>query len=177
MNNKRNTLLFVAGVGQVITSIVSAISLVLVSLFVEVIDVSLRIRLYNSKLYAFSPQLGERLLTLVFILIFIVLSLLMFTSFASGLIYLNASKENKNVFNNKALIVASAIVNILFVIPAMYGVLAIIAQVIDKKCVNNDNNTLDEDTKNKINQLKQLKNEGHIDQKEFIDMLTKILVE
>ena len=71
MKNNRNTLLFIAGVAHIVRSIVSAVLLVLVSLFIEIIDVALKISIFRSKLYSYSPELGEKLLSIVVCLVLI----------------------------------------------------------------------------------------------------------
>jgi len=178
MKNNRNTLLLMAGIGHIIKSVICAIALILVSLCIEIIDVSLKLSIFRSKLYAYSPELGEKLITVVIVAIFIYLSLSMFLSFASGLVCIDQSKVGTNALTNRKLVMALSLINLSLINGIIASVLALISLLVDKKQpdgIKEDNN--DHILQNKINELKKLKDEKVISQKEFLEMLTKLLVE
>lgn len=177
MKNNRNTLLFIAGLAHIVKSIVSAVLLVLVSLCVEIIDVSLKISVFRSKLYSYSPELGEKLLTIVMVAIFVVLSLHMFLSFGMGLLCLDQSKLGSKPLTNRGALVVLAVVNCVLVNGWLYNALVFVSLITDKHQPDGEKIEDNENLKIKINELKTLKDDNVITQKEFIDMVTKILVE
>lgn len=177
MKNNRNTLLFISGIAHIVKSIVSAVLLIIVSLCVEIIDVSLKISVFRSKLYSYSPELGEKLLTIVMVAIFVVLSLHMFLSFAMGLVCLDQSKLGSKPLTNRGVIVVLAVINSILINGILFNGLAIASLVVDKNQPNGDKIENNEQLKGKIVELKKLKDDNVITQKEFIDLVTKILVE
>ena len=178
MKNNRNTLLLMAGIGHIVKSVVCAIALVLVSLFIEVIDVSLKLSVFRSKLYAYSPELGEKLITLVVVAIFVYLSLSMFLSFATGLVCIDQSKMGIAPLSNRKAVITLSLINISLLNGIVACVLALISLVVDKNqpdaVKENDHDIV---LHSKINELKKLKEDKVITQKEFLEMLTKLLVE
>ena len=177
MKNNRNTLLFITGIAHIVKSIVSAVLLVLVSLCVEIIDVSLKISVFRSKLYSYSPELGEKLLSLVMVAIFVVLSLHMFLSFAMGLVCLDQSKLGAKPLTNRGVIVVLAVINTVLFNGIVFNGLAIVSLVVDKHQPQGELIVNNEQLRIKISELKKLKDDNVITQKEFIDMVTKVLVE
>lgn len=177
MKNNRNTLLFITGLAHIVKSIVSAVLLVLVSLCVEIIDVSLKISVFRSKLYSYSPELGEKLLTIVMVAIFVVLSLHMFLSFGMGLLCLDQSKLGAKPLTNRGALVVLSVVNCVLLNGLLYNILVFAALITDKHQPDGEKVENNEQLRVKIEELKKLKDDNVITQKEFIDMVTKILVE
>ena len=178
MKNNRNTLLLISGIGHIVKSIFNALALVLVSLCVEMIDVSLKISIFRSKLYAYSPELGEKLITLVVVAIFVYLSLNMFLSFAMGLVCIDQSKLGSNPLTARGAIITLATINTLLLNGIVFNGLAIASLVVDKNQPDGVKlEQSDDNLKYKINELKKLKEEKVISQKEFIELVTKLLVE
>ena len=178
MKNNRNTLLLISGIGYIIKSVVCAICLILVSLCIEMIDVSLKLSVFRSKLYAYSPELGEKLITFVIVAIFVYLSLSVFLSFASGLICIDQSKLGTAPLTNRKAIIVMSIINLSLLNGILSCVLALVSLVADKNQpdgIKQEDN--DDNLKLKINELKKLKEDKVISQKEFLDMLTRLLVE
>lgn len=178
MKNNRNTLLLISGIGYIVKSVVCALVLVLVALSIEIIDVSLKLSVFRSKLYAYSPALGEKLITIVVVAIFVVLSLSMFLSFAAGLVCIDQAKLGAEPLTNRKVVITLAIVNMSLLNGLVSCVLALVAMVLDKKQPDGIKEENDDDNlKIKISELKKLKEDKVITQKEFLDMLTKLLVE
>lgn len=177
MKNNRNTLLFISGIAHIVKSIVSAILLILVSLCVEIIDVALKISVFRSKLYSYSPELGEKLLSIVMVAIFVYLSLNIFLSFAMGLVCLDQSKLGAKPLTNRGVIVVLSVINCVLLNGIIFNGLAIASLVVDKHQPDGEKSENNEQLKAKIVELKKLKDDNVITQKEFIDMVTKILVE
>ena len=177
MKNNRNTLLLIAGIAHIVKSIVSALLLVLVSLCVEIIDVSLKISVFRSKLYSYSPELGEKLITVVIVAIFVYLSLNIFLSFGMGLVCLDQSKLGSKPLINRGVIIVLSVINSVLLNGLVFNALAVISLVVDKHQPDGEKTETNEELRQKIDELKKLKEENVITQKEFIDMVTKILVE
>ena len=178
MKNNRNTLLFISGVAHIVRSIVSAGLLILISLSVEIIDVALKISIFRSKLYAYSPELGENLLTIVIVAIFVYLSLNIFLSFGMGLLCLDQSKLGAEPLTNRGAIVVLSVINCILLNGIVFNALAITSLIVDKHKPGEEQPEKDDkELHTKINELKKLKDDKVITQKEFIDMVTKILVE
>ena len=177
MKNNRNTLLLIAGIAHIVMSVVNALLLILVSLCVEIIDVALKISVFSSKLYSFSPELGEKLLTIVIVAIFIYLSLNMFLSFGMGLVCIDQSKLGSNPLTNRGLIIILSVINSILLNGVVFNLLAGASLVVDKHQPNGEKVETNEELRQKIEELKKLKEDNVISQKEFIDMVTKILVE
>ena len=178
MKNNRNTLLLIAGIAQIIKSVVCAIGLVLVSIFMEVIDTYLKINMYKSQFYAYSSQLGEKVITFVIFGILIYLSLCMFMSFASGIVCINQSNVGNNPLTSKRAIIVLNIINIMILNVIAFSVVGLIALVVDKqKSDKVEDEKSNSQINEKINELKKLKDDKVISQKEFVEMLTKLLVE
>ena len=177
MKNNRNTLLLITGIGQIIKSIVCAIGLILVSVFMEVIDTYLKINMYRSQFYAYSSQLGEKVITFVIFGILIYLSICMFMSFASGILCINQAGKGNNPLNYRKAVIVLNIVNIVLLNTIAFGIVGLVALVADKHQPDGDKEEgLSSQDKAKIEELKKLKEDKAISQKEFIEMLTKILV-
>lgn len=178
MKNSRNTLLFIAGTAHIVKSIVSAILLILVSLCIEIIDVSLKIVIFRSKLYSYSPELGEKLLTFIIVAIFVYLSLNIFLSFGMGLLCLDQSKLGAKPLTNRGVIVVLSVINCILLNGIIFNALAISSLIIDKHQTESaENEIASEQLRVKICELKKLKDDKVITQKEFIEMVTKVLVE
>ena len=177
MKNNRNTLLLIAGIGYIIKSIVCMVALVIVSLCIEMIDVSLKLKMFTSDFYAYSPELGERLMTLIIVAIFVFLSLSMFLSFATGLVCIDQSKLGAEKLTNRTAIIVLSIINMILINGIVFVIISLSALIVDKNQPDGYKDSVDENLKNKINELKKLKEDKVISQKEFLDMLTKLLVE
>lgn len=179
MRNNRSTLLLISGIAHIVKSIVSAIALVLVSCCVEIIDVAIKISVFRSKLYAYAPDLGESLLTIIIVAIFVYLSLNIFLSFGMGLLCLDQSKLGSKPLTNRGAIIVLSVINSVLLNGLLFNMLALTSLVVDKHQPDGEEslNNTDNNLKQKINELKQLKEEKVITQKEFIEMVTKLLVE
>lgn len=177
MKNNRNTLLLISGIAHIVRSIVSAVLLVLVSVCVEIIDVALKISVFRSKLYSYSPELGEKLLTIVIVAIFVYLSLQMFLSFAMGLVCIDQSKLGSKPLTNRGVVIVLAVINSVLLNGIVFNALAISSLIVDKHQPDGEGVARNEEFKQKIDELKKLKDDNVISQKEFIDMVTKVLVE
>ena len=177
MKNNRNTLLLISGIAHIVKSIISAILLILVSLCVEIIDVALKISVFRSKLYAYSPELGEKLLTIVIVAIFVYLSLNIFLSFAMGLVCLDQAKLGSKPLTNRGVVVVLSVINSVLLNGLIFNGLAIASLIVDKHQLDGEKVETNAIYKEKIEELKKLKDDNVITQKEFVDMVTKILVE
>lgn len=177
MKNNRNTLLLIGGIGYIIKSIVCMLALVIVSLCIEMIDTSLKLKMFTSDFYAYSPKLGETLMSLIVIAIFVYLSLSMFLSFATGIVCIDQSKLGSEKLTNRTVIIVLSLVNMVLLNGGVFAILNLVALVVDRNQPDGVKVGLDENTKNKIEELKKLKEEKVITQKEFVEMLTKLLVE
>lgn len=177
MKNNRNTLLLIGGIGYIIKSIVCMIALILVALSIEMIDASLKLKMFTSDFYAYSPKLGEALMSFIIIAIFVYLSLTMFLSFATGLVCIDQSKLGTEQLTNRTVVIVLSIINISLLNGLTFAILNLVALVVDKNQPDGVKEGLDENTKNRIEELKKLKEDQVISQKEFIEMLTKLLVE
>ena len=177
MKNNRNTLLLITGIAHIVKSIVSAVLLVVVSTCVEIIDVVLKISVFTSKLYSYSPELGERLLTIVMVAIFVYLSLNMFLSFAMGLVCIDQSKLGSKPLTNRGVVVVLSVINTVLLNGVIFNALAISSLIVDKHQPDGEKIERNEEYKQKIDELKKLKEDNVITQKEFIEMVTKVLVE
>ena len=175
--NNRNTLLLITGIAHIVKSIVSAALLILVSLCVEIIDVALKISVFRSKLYSYSPELGEKLLTIVIVAIFVYLSLNIFLSFAMGLVCIDQSKLGSKPLTNRGAVIVLSVINSVLFNGIVFNALAITSLVVDKHQPDGEQVERNEEFKQKIDELKKLKDDNVISQKEFIDMVTKVLVE
>jgi len=177
MKNNRNTLLLIGGIGYIIKSIMCMIALVVVSLCIEMIDVFLKIEIYTSNFYALSPKHGETLMTLIIVAIFVYLSVSMFLSFATGLVCIDQSRLGSEKLTNRTVIIVLSLVNLVLLNGGVFAILNLVALIVDKNQPDGVKVGLDENTKKKIEELKKLKEDKVITQKEFVEMLTKLLVE
>jgi hypothetical protein len=177
MKDNRNTLLFIGGIGYIIKSIICMIALILVALSIEMIDTSLKLKMFTSDFYADSPKLGEAFMSFTIIAIFVYLSLTMFLSFATGLVCIDQSKLESEPLTNRTAIVVMSLVNAILLNGIIFAILNLVALIVDKNQPGGVKEGIDENTKTKIEELKKLKEDKVISQKEFIEMLTKLLVE
>ena len=106
------------------------------------------------------------------------MSLSVFLSFASGLICIDQSKLGTAPLTNRKAIIVMSIINLSLLNGILSCVLALVSLVADKNQpdgIKQEDN--DDNLKLKINELKKLKEDKVISQKEFLDMLTRLLVE
>jgi len=181
MKNNRNTLLMVAGIMQIVKSVVSVLLLVIVSTSLDVIDSALRVAIFRSPLYAYNPQAGEKFMMMIVIFIFLYLGFSVILNSVSGIIYIDQSKLGTEQLTMRRWIAILSSVNLLLFTAPLASILGIVALVADK----NQPDAFDKDEneeysirlKQKIEELKKLKEDKSISKQEFLDTLTKILVE
>ena len=102
----------------------------------------------------------------------------MFASFASGIVCINQSNLGNGPLTSKKAIIVLNIINIVLFNAVAFSVVGLVSLVVDKHQSNTDNEVKSDVAINaKINELKKLKDDKVISQKEFIEMLTKLLVE
>lgn len=177
--NNRNTLLLISGITQIIKSFAYCIAMLLTSICFDVIDLTIRRKIYLTTTYAIKPELGEKIITLITIGIFVYLALAIIINFASGMIFFLESKRGKNELKNRNLVVVMAIISIFTLNGFVPNILSLIALLIDKKQPNSEmKETInDHNLKVKVNEILTLKNEKSITYKEYIELLTKVLTE
>ena len=181
MKNNRNTLLLVAGLMQIVKSVVSALLLVIVSTSLDVIDSSLRVAVFRSPLYSYNPQAGEKLMMMIIIFIFLYLGFSIILNSVSGLIYIDQSKLGTEPLTMRKWIAILSSVNLLIFTSVIASILGLVALVVDKNQPDafekHENDEYPIRLKQKIEELKKLKEDKSISKQEFLDTLTKILVE
>ncbi len=176
--NNRNTLLLIAGVTQIIKSFAYCVAMLLTSICFDVIDLTIRRKIYLTDTYAIKPQLGEKLITLIIVGIFLYLTVAIALNFISGIICFQESKRGNKPLKNRSLLISLAVISVLTFNTLFASVLTFVALVIDK---NQPESEFNEDLtspqlKARVNEIQKLKDDGSITNKEYIEMLTKLLV-
>lgn len=180
MKNNRNTILLTAGIMQIVKSVLMCILLVVVSVSIEIIDSWLRVKVFLSSLYAYNSQAGEKLVTLIIVLIFVLLGIMIILNAISGYLCIDQSKLGTSPLTARRGIMVVVGLNF-FLFSPVSAVLMFVALVVDKNQPEPfDKNEIDMQSvrlKNKIEEAKKLKESKDISKQEFLDMVTKILVE
>lgn len=177
MKNNRNTLLLISGIGFVVNSVVNMVLLLLVSLFHEIVEAYIKLEIVSSGLYAYSPNLAETFATTIFIMLFAILCISMLLSFETGIICIGQSNLGAEKLTKRNLVIILSIINLVLLNGAVFAILGLVSLLIDKNQPNDEKIFNAEDVKIKINELKKLKEDKVITQKEFLDLVTKLLVE
>ena len=94
-----------------------------------------------------------------------------------GLLCLDQSKLGAEPLTNRGAIVVLSVINCILLNGIVFNALAITSLIVDKNKTDEEQEPDNEQLHIKINELKKLKEDKVITQKEFIDMVTKILVE
>ena len=94
-----------------------------------------------------------------------------------GLVCLDQSKLGAKPLTNRGVIVVLAVINTVLFNGIVFNGLAIVSLVVDKHQPQGELIVNNEQLRIKISELKKLKDDNVITQKEFIDMVTKVLVE
>ena len=177
--NNRNTLLLIGGVVQIIKSFAYCVAMLFTSLFFDVIDLTIRRKIYLTKTYAVKPELGEKLITLITVGIFLYLGVAIILNFASGIVYLEESKRGNAPLKNRVLIVSLSTVSVLTLNAFVPCLLAVVALLIDKSQPEEElrEKVNDKVLHSKVKEIQKLKDEKKITSKEYIDLLTKVLTE
>lgn len=179
MKNNRNTLLLISGIMYLIKSVLSCVVLVVVSVSLDVVDSSIRLKIYNSPLYNFNQHSAENLLTLSLVLMFVFIGLAIILNAACGYVCLDQSKSGTNPLSRRKTIITLSGFNIFLGFSIAAGVLSLVALLCDKnqpdaiKTEDEYSNKL----KQKIDEVKKLRENGTLSKQEFLDVLTKILVQ
>jgi len=98
-------------------------------------------------------------------------------SFATGLVCIDQSRLGSEKLTNRTVIIVLSLVNLVLLNGGVFAILNLVALIVDKNQPDGVKVGLDENTKKKIEELKKLKEDKVITQKEFVEMLTKLLVE
>lgn len=177
--NNRNTLLLIAGVTQIIKSFAYCVLMLLTSICFDIIDLTIRRYIYLTTTYAIKPELGEKIITLLTVGIFLYLGVAITINFASGIIFFQESKRGKSALKNRSLIISLAVVSVLTLNALIPCVLAMVALLIDKAQPDGDYKDVvnAQNLKIKVNEVQKLKDNKNISSKEYIDLLTKVLTE
>ncbi len=176
--NNRNTLLLVAGVTQIIKSFVYCVAMLITSLCFDVIDLTIRRHIYLTTTYALKPELGEKLITLIVIAIFLYLSIAIMLNFASGIIYLQESKGGNAPLKNRVLLISMMVLSVITLNTLFASILVLIALLVDKQQPESEfkEELSSDQLKARVTEIQNLKEQGAITKQEYIDMLTKLLV-
>lgn len=177
--NNRNTLLLIAGVTQIVKSFAYCVLMLMTSLFFDVIDLTIRRMIYLTTTYAIKPEMGEKLITLITVGIFLYLGVAIVLNFASGILFLEESKRGNEQLRFRSGIIALSTVSVLTLNACVPCILAIIALIVDKsqpedEVVKKFDNI---ELQGKVNEIQKLKDEKKITKQEYIDLLTKVLTE
>lgn len=176
MKNNRNTLLMVAGIMHIVRSVVCTVILVLVSTSLDVLDSALRLKIYRSDLYAYNTQAGEKLLAMIVIFIFLYLGFSIILNSVTGFIYLDQSKLGTAPLTMRKWIAIMFSVNIVLSMAIVPSVLAGVSLLVDKNQPDpfESPDAYSIHLKQKVNEIKKLKEDKTISRQEFLDMLTKM---
>lgn len=176
MKNNRNTLLMIAGIMHIVRSVVCTVIMVLVSTSLDVLDTALRLKIYRSNLYAYNTQAGEKLLVMIIIFIFLYLGFSIILNSVTGFIYLDQSKLGTAPLTMRKWIALMFSVNLVLQVAIIPSILSCVALLVDKNQPD-PFESADEYSihlKQKVDELKKLKEDKTISKQEFLDMLTKM---
>ncbi len=176
--NNRNTLLLIAGITQIIKSFVYCVVMLITSLCFDIIDLTIKRKIYLTQTYAINPELGEKLITLIVIGIFLFLTVAIMLNFASGIIYLQESKSGNASLKNRALIIVMMVLSVIALNTLVSSVLVFVALLVDKQQPESEfsEQLTSAELKARVTEIQNLKKEGSISKQEYIDLLTKLLV-
>lgn len=181
MRSNRNTLLLISGIMQIVKSCLACVMLMGVSASLGVIDSWLRIKIFNSALYLYSPESAEKLAIIIIVLIFVLLGFSIVFNAISGMMCFDQSKLGVEPLSRKNALIVLACINFILSLSPVASVLTIVAMLVDKSQPDiTEKAKIEKEAerlKIRIEEVKKLKEDKAISKQEFLDILTKILVE
>ena len=175
MKNNRNTLLLVAGAMQIARAVVNMAVLIVLAVKIDALDSWLRLTIDRSNVVAYNASL----VTMLIVGLFVYLGLTTIIGFASGGLYLAQSKLGTQPLTARGLVACGSAVNMVLCNSIVASALVIAGLIVDKNQPDafNTEKEYSVHLKQKIDQVKKLKEDGTISKQEFLDMLTKLLVD
>lgn len=174
MKNNRNTLLLTAGALQIARAVVNLIVLIVLAVNIGALDSWIRLTIDRSNIVAYNANL----ITMLIIGAFVYLGIAVILGFACGGLYLSQSKLGTSPLTSRGLLTGGLAVNMVLGNCVLASALVIASLIVDKNqpdafCTEKEYSI---HLKQKIEEVKKLKEDGVISKQEFLDMLTNLLV-